>query len=546
MVKSATTESAWSPFRHLPFAVLWTAMLLSNVGGWMHDVGAGWLMTTLNPSPLWVSLVQAATTLPVFLLALPAGALADMLNRRRLLIIAMWFMAIIAFAIGTVVALGRITPVSLLAFTLAMGVGTAMLTPAWQSIVPQLVPRQELAAAVALNSVGFNVSRAIGPALGGAAIAAFGLASPFLMNAVSFVIVIGALLWWRPLAQTTTPLPAERWVAAMRAGVRYVRSSQPLKATLLRAIAFLVFASAFWALLPLLAREQLGGGVGLYGVLVTCIGAGAVGGALVLPMLRKRHGPARVVLASSVITAAVLVSYALNREPMFAAVTSVIAGGAWIAAVSSFNISAQMSLPDWVRARGLAVFSAVFFGSLAAGSTFWGQVATMFGIPTALLAAAGGALAAAAIGARVPLQAGGEHDFTPSSHWPQPIVSETVEQERGPVMVTIEYRIDARRTTEFLAALEPLAQSRRRDGAFAWGVFRDAAEPGRMLEYFFEESWLDHLRHHARVTQSDRELQARVQAFHTDPTPPRVSHFVPADGVTTPAAQTQADDGSLQ
>jgi MFS family permease len=546
MVTVATTGSAWSPFRHVPFAVLWTAMLLSNVGSWMHDVGAGWLMTTLNPSPLLVSLVQAATTLPVFMLALPAGALADILDRRRLLVVAKAFMALVALGIGVVVVAGEMTPAALLAFTFAMGIGMAIVNPAWQAIVPQLVPRPELASAVALNSVGINVSRAIGPALGGLAIAALGLASPFFMNAVSFVAVISALLWWRPPPRPARQLPAERWLAAIRAGVRYTRASGPLKATLTRAIAFLVFASAYWALLPLLAREQLGGGAELYGVLVTCIGAGAVGGALLLPRLRKRYGPGRVVLASSVITAAVLAFYALIREPAFAAATSVVAGAAWIAAVSSFNVSAQMSLPDWVRARGLAMFSAVFFGSLAVGSTLWGQAAALFGIPAALLAAAGGALIAAVIGARIPLQAGGELDLAPSSHWPQPVVTEPVANDRGPVMVTIEYRVDPRRTSEFLAALEVLAQARRRDGAFAWGVFRDAAEPDRLLEYFLEESWLEHLRHHARVTQSDREIQARVQAFHTAATPPRVTHFVAADGSAVPVAQAPSTSGALQ
>ena len=345
---AATEEgevSAWSPFRYRVFAVLWIAMLLSNVGGWMHDVGAGWLMTTLNPSPLLVSLVQAATTLPVFLLALPAGALADIVDRRRLLLIAKIYMTVIAAAMGMVVLAGRMTPEGLLLFTVALGAGTALINPAWQAIVPQLVPRQQLASAVALNSVGINVSRAIGPALAGVAIATLGLASPFLLNAVSFLAVIGALLWWRPPAPARRQLPAERWVAAMRAGLRYARSSGPLKGTLLRAIGFLLFASAYWALLPLIAREQLDGNAELYGVLVTCIGAGAVAGATMLPRLRKRYGASRLVLFSSVGTAAVLVAFALLREPAFVAGACVLAGATWIAALSSFNVSAQMSLP---------------------------------------------------------------------------------------------------------------------------------------------------------------------------------------------------------
>jgi MFS family permease len=538
--------TAWSPFRYHTFTVLWIAMLLSNIGGWMHDVGAGWLMTTMNPSPLMVSLVQAATTLPVFLLVLPAGALADIVDRRRLLLIAKVYMTLLAAGMGVVVLAGSMTPVALLVFTLALGAGTALINPAWQAIVPQLVPRQELASAVALNSVGINISRAIGPALAGVAIASLGLASPFLMNAVSFLAVIGALLWWVQPTRLPRQLPAERWAAAMRAGLRYARASKPLKWTLGRAIAFLVFASAYWALLPLIAREQLGGGAELYGVLVTCIGAGAVAGATVLPRLRKRYGAGRLVLVSSIGTAAVLAVFALAREPAIVAGACVLAGATWIAALSSFNVSAQMSLPDWVRARGLAIFSAVQFGSLALGSTLWGQAAAELGIPTALLIAAGGALVSGVLTGRVPLQAGGELDLAPAAHWPQPVVAGSIEHDRGPVMVTVEYRVDPGQATAFLETLESLAQARRRDGAFAWGIFCDAAEPDRFLEYFLEESWVEHLRHHARVTQSDRDVQARVQAFHRGPEPPRVTHYLAADAAANAPEALPATSGGLR
>ena len=293
----------------------------------------------------------------------------------------------------------------------------------------------------------------------------------------------------------------------MRAGVRYARSSGPLKATLARAIGFLLFASAYWALLPLVARQQLGGGAELYGVLVTCIGAGAVAGATMLPRLRKRYGASRLVVFSAVGTGAVLVAFALLREPALVAGACVLAGATWIAALSSFNVSAQMSLPDWVRARGLATFSAVQFGSLALGSTLWGQTAAALGIPTALLIAAGGAALVGVLMARVPLQSAGDLDLTPTAHWPQPVVTGSIEPDRGPIMVTVEYRVDPRRAADFLAALDVLAQARRRDGAFVWGVFRDAAEPDRFLEYFFEESWTEHLRHHSRVTQADRDVE---------------------------------------
>jgi MFS family permease len=545
-LESGNIASAWSPFRYRTFTILWLAMLASNVGGWTHEVGAGWLMTTLNPSPLFVSLVQAATTLPVFFLALPSGALADIVDRRRLLILAKAGMALIAISISLTILAGAISPLALLAFTFAMGLGTALVNPAWQAIVPQLVPKQELASAVALNSVGINVSRAIGPALGGLAIISLGLAAPFLINALSFLIVIAALVWWRSPPHLPQTLPAERLVAAMRAGVRYTRASQPLKATLRRAVGFLIFASAYWALLPLIARERLDGSAELYGILVTCIGLGAVIGALFLPRLRQRHGSRRVVTASALLTATVLLSFATLRNPWIAAMTCLVAGGSWIAAVSSFNVSAQMSLPNWVRARGLAVFSAMFFGSLALGSTIWGQVAGMYGISIALTSAACGLLLATALSHRIPLQNGGELDLSPSSHWPEPVISGTVDDDAGPVMVTIEYRVEDRNIEAFLEALKSLEQARRRDGAFAWGVFRNAAEPSRFLEHFLEESWLTHLRHHERVTETDRQLQEAVQSLHSDTEPPRVTHFLAATARGGQAAFVpKSDAGAL-
>jgi predicted MFS family arabinose efflux permease len=539
------TASAWTPFRHPAFAVLWTAMLVSNIGTWMHDVGAGWLMTTLAPSPLMVALVQAASTLPVFLLALPSGALADIVDRRGLLIAAKSGMALFALGLGVVVLTDHVTPAVLLGFTFAMGLGTALVSPAWQAIVPQLVPRTDLASAVALNSVGINVSRAIGPALGGAVIAALGLAAPFFLNAFSFLAVIGALIWWPQPPRVRPTLPGERWLAAMRMGARYARSSPPLRATFVRAVAFLIFASAYWALLPLIAREQLGGGAGLYATLVTCIGGGAVGGALLLPRFRERFGAGRVVFASALLTAGVLVVFALRSEPALGAAAAVVAGAAWISALSSFNVSAQMSLPDWVRARGLALFSAVLYGSLAGGSALWGQTAAILGISGALLVAAAGIVVAALLTMRVPLQTGGELDLTPSAAWPEPVVAGTVDADRGPVMVTIEYRVDPSRVAGFLAALDALAPARRRNGAFAWGVFRDAGDQSRYLEYFMEESWTEHLRHHARVTKTDRELQARVLAFHLGPEPPHIEHLL-APGDPLKSADLSAVTGSLR
>jgi MFS family permease len=396
--------SAWSPLRHRTFAVLWTATLISNVGTWMHDLAAGWLMTTLAPSPAMVSLVQAATTLPVFLFSLPAGALADRVDRRRMLIVIQTLMLLLAAFLSLLVFLNAITPGLLLAFTFGLGVCTAAMSPAWQAIVPRLVSKEDFPAAVALSAVSINLSRAIGPAMGGVLIASLGLAWPFLFNAATFLAVIAALVWWRPAVPAATQPAPESFVNAMATGVRHVWNSAPLKATQLRVVAFFAFASAYWALLPLIVRQRLDGGSQLYGVLVACIGLGAVTGAQFLPRLRARFGPDRVVIASTCGTALVLITFALVEIPAVAALACLVAGATWIAAISTFSVSVQLLLPDWVRARGLAVYNTIFYGSLTLGSIFWGQLGERFGIEAALLIAAAGILLGMTLARRIRLQ----------------------------------------------------------------------------------------------------------------------------------------------
>ena len=521
-----TSASALAPFGHAAFAVLWTATVVSNIGTWMHDVAASWLMTSLSPSPLMVALVQTATTLPVFLFALPAGALADIIDRRKLLLAVQAMAGVVAAALGALVVLDRVTPVVLLVFTFLMGTGAAFVAPAWQAIVPKLVPREQLQPAVALNSVGINLSRAVGPALAGLIIATVGTWLPFLLNALTFVCVVAALLWWRPPPAPQRNLPPEHLFGALRAGLRYVRASVPLRATLARAVVFFVFASGYWALLPLIARELLGGGATLFGILLGCVGAGAVSGAMLLPNLRAVLGLDRLVAAGTIGTAATLLIFALVRDPYVAAATSLIAGASWIAVLSSLNVSAQTALPDWVRARGLSVFVTVFFGSMSLGSVIWGQLASVFGIPAALLAAAAGALVTLPLSLRWRLGQGEAPDLAPSMHWPAPAVSGELAGDRGPVMVTVEYRVEPAQATAFLAVMDELAGERRRDGAYAWGLFEDAAEPGRFLESFLVESWLEHQRQHERVTNADADVQAGARRFHLGEGGPIVQHFI--------------------
>lgn len=516
---------AFAPFGYRAFAVLWAATVLSNIGTWMHDVAAGWLMTSLSPSPLMVALVQTATTLPIFLFSLLAGALGDIVDRRRLLVRVQAVLLVLATGLGLLTLLDLVTPLVLLAFTFLMGTCAAFVAPTWQAIVPRLVERRDLRAAIALNSMGINVSRAIGPALAGLVIAVVAVWAPFFLNAASFLVVIGALLWWRPAAGPARTLPPEQLFGALRAGLRYVRSSPPMRATLARAVCFFLFASCYWAMLPLIVRDLLGGGPTLYGIVLGCVGAGAVGGALLLPRIDARLGPDRLVVAGTVGTAAVLAVFAVVREPAVIAAMGLLAGASWIAVLSSLNLSAQTALPDWVRARGLSVFVTVFFGAMSAGSLIWGQVATAFGVPAALLAAAVGGVSVAPLALRWKLAQGEGLDLTPSMHWPAPAVSDHP-MDRGPVLITIEYRVDPADVAAFTTEMHRLAGQRRRDGAHAWGLFEDAAAPGCFIEYFLVESWLEHLRQHERVTKADADVQAGARAFHRGPGAPLVRHFL--------------------
>lgn len=520
--------SAWAPFGYKAFAVLWIATVVSNVGTWMHDVGAGWLMTELNPTPTMVAAVQAATTLPMFLFALLAGAIADIIDRRILLIGVNIFMGITAGLLAVLVATDAMTPLLLLIFTFAMGTGAAFMAPAWQAIVPQLVEREDLSSAIALNSMGINVSRAIGPALAGFLIVSAGLAWPFILNALSVIGIILALIWWKPPAAPATALPPEHVSGAFWSGLRYAWNSAAIRATLVRAAAFFVFASAYWAMLPLIARQVLQGGPSLYGILLASVGGGAVLGALILPTIREKLGTNGSVVLGTLGTAAVLCVFALLQNPIAAAAASALAGISWIAVLSSLHVSAQTALPNWVRARGLSIFLTIFFGSMAAGSMIWGQIATATSIPTALLIAAAGITLFVPITWAAKLGQGETMDLSPASHWPEPIIADDLEDPGGPVMIQIIYSVPTSNHTGFREAIGEYAKARRRSGAYGWSVMQDAEAPERFIETWFEPSWTDHLRHHGRVTEEDRKLEEAVRSHLTEGTSVEVRHYLTA------------------
>jgi MFS family permease len=532
---SKTAISPWSPFRYPAYRALWIAAVVANIGTWMYNAASGWLMTILNAHPVMVSLVQVATSLPMFLFALPAGALADIIDKRRFIIVLEISIAAVCAVFALLISIKLATPGLLLLLMFLMGAFSALEAPAWQSVVPMLVPKHDLAAAVAANSVGVNISRAVGPALAGLFIAGFGISAPFWLDAVSNFGVIGVMLWWRSPVERTHTLPAERFTSAIRTGLRHARYNPHLRATLARAIGFFLFASAYWALLPLVARSQIAGGPELYGILLGAIGAGAVGCAFALPRLKAKIGPDGVVILGEVGTALSLILFGLAREPLVAVSASILAGMSWIGALASLNVSAQVALPDWVRGRGLAMYVTVFFGTMSISSMIWGEIAGLGGLPLAHFIAAGGALLAIPLTWHWKLQTGAGLDLTPSMHWPEPVVTESVQSDAGPVMVTVEYRILQKDREAFLAAIERVAPERKRDGAYAWGVFQDVADESRFIETFLVESWMEHLRQHRRVTNADRVLERQVHQFVQGV--PTVMHLISAEADSEPAGR---------
>lgn len=517
-------DSSFAPLRSRLFLMLWAATVLSNIGGFIRDVGTAWLVTDLSPSPLATALVQAATTLPVFLFALPAGVLSDILDKRKFLIAIQIMLASVSLCLMALSWLGLQSVATLILLTFIGGVGAALMGPTWQAVVPELVERPQLGNAVALNSLGINIARAIGPALGGAILLYFGVAYAYGADVLSYVFVIIALILWKREARQKDEI-AEHFGGAFRAGLRYVKASRELHLVLFRAMAFFLFASAVWAILPLVARQLLKGSAGFYGVLLGAVGAGAIAGAILLPRLRKRWSNNQLITLAALVMAAVMVALSFAPSKPVAVGLMLILGIAWIVPLTTFNSTAQSILPNWVRGRSLAVYLTVFSGTMALGSVLWGTVAQMWSIPVALLVA-GALLALVTFGvSRFGLPSGGD-DLMPSGHWATVDDHGSTEKDRGPVLVQIEYRIRAEDREAFLAALKRLSRERLKDGAYQWSVGEDHDDPTILMEWFVIESWAEHLRQHHRVSRHAEQLQADVNRFHQGKTPPVVRHLI--------------------
>jgi MFS family permease len=521
----ADTGSAWAPLRHPVYRMLWCAWLTANLCMWMNDVAAAWLMLSLTDKPVMVALVQAAATLPVFLLGAPSGALADILDRRRYFIATQLWVAGVAAILCLVALLGLLTPMLLLLLTFANGIGLAMRWPVFSALLPELVPREELGRAMALNGVSMNGARVIGPMIAGAVIAWGGSAWVFLLNAALSVLVALALLRWRRERKAST-LPAERFFGAMRVGFQYVRQSPEMHAVLLRASTFFMFSIASIALLPVVATQLPGGDAGTYTLLLATVGVGAILSAFLLPRLRQRIGRSEMVNYATLANALATLALAFAPNLWVAMAALLLSGASWLATANSLSVSVQLVLPDWVRARGMSVYQMAVMGGTALGAALWGQVATVADTRTSLAAAALCAMLALVVLARVRVEAAGARDLTPLPFWSEPELAVPLLPRQGPIMTQLEYQIDVARVDDFMQLMQESRRMRLRNGALSWELFQDAADLGHFIEYFVDGSWVEHLRQHERVTAHDQALWEQKRSFHLGDHAPKVSHYV--------------------
>ena len=530
MIRVPRPSSAWLhgalvPFRTPLYVELWLASLASNFGTMFQTVGAAWLMTTIARSSDFVAFVQAATSLPIMFLSVPAGAIADIWDRRALMLIAQLGM-LAAAALLTVLAFrGGLTPWSLLVFTFLLGCGSAVYGPAWQSSVGEQVPSAQVPAAVALNSIGYNIARTVGPALGGAIVAIGGAAVAFLCNAVSYIGLIAVLVRWRRPA-TAAALPPEGIGAAIGAGMRYARLSPSIRTVLVRSAVFALLSSALWATLPLVARDLLGGGPLTYGFLLGAFGSGAVVAALASTSLRRHYTTDAIVTTASAVFGVATLAVALSRSIGLSLAAMLAGGGAWVLSFATFNVTTQTSSPRWVVGRTLAFYQTAAFGGMATGSWLWGVCAEQWTLRNTLLASGVLLIASVVAARRWPLHATGSIDLGPLRLLPEDHARAGIDPEAGPIVVSIEYRVAPEQAAEFVHVAHELGRTRRRDGARRWSLMQDLDDPGLFIERYQAVTWLDHLRQWQRPTLADREAREAVLRLHQGPDPPRVRHLL--------------------
>lgn len=521
---TSPTRSTWGPLSHPLFRALWIASTASHIASYMTDVGQGWLMSSLTPSPLIVSLLVTAESLPFFLLGLPAGALADIVDRRRLLVVTQLAMAVAVGMLAVATLADIVTPWMLLGLAFALGAATALNDPAWYAAVPELLPSGELAAGVTLSTVGVNVARALGPAIGGFVVAAAGPGVVFVLDGLSFLGVVAVLLAWRR-ERTPTVLPPERMLRAIAAGLRFARHSPALRRVLLATFLFMVCGAGVIALMPVLGRETGRGAIG-FGFLLGSLGVGAVIGATLLGRLRSRVAPEWLIASGSLAFAFVAMAAATLRS-LIALCPILLAGGvAWISVVSTLIVAAQEASPSWVKARALAIFLIVFQAGIAGGSALWGAVASAAGLSAAYAGIALGLLLGAGLAVGLKPGSNVAADHTPAHHWPDPVVAGKPSLEAGPIMVQVEYSVDPAHADDFRRVLADIGRNRRRDGALQWWLFQDTADPSRFVETWIEATWAEHLRNHDRVSVAHKELEQRARDLTRSGSTISTSHFI--------------------
>ncbi len=533
-----TPRSAWAVFESAPYRRVLGSAMLGLTGIAMSDAASAWLMTGLNADPRAVSLVQVAAFLPMFMVTLPAGALVDIVEPRRFLVALETCITLLVIVFAAIVTFDLVTPAALLALTFVLSAAWSVAAPAWAALTPKLVPRDDLEAAAAVNSIGYNLSRAVGPALAGRLIMALGVAAPFWGFALANAASVAGLMGCKSELSRTRELPAERLLSAMRAGLRHAAFNPHLRATLVRTVAVFPSGAAFVALLPLVARAHMTAGPQMYGFLIATVSVGATLGSLARPYVKQRLGPDRFVAAGTLAIAFGMVLFAFCRSIPVALVAALVSGAGWTTVLASLSVSAQVALPDWVRGRGLAIFLTVVFGSMALGSLAWGYVAAHVGLTATFLFGAAGLVAGVPLSWRWRLQTGEGMDLSPALHWHSPRLARSVEDDSGPILVSARYVLAGEDPEPFLDFIDEIGQQRRRDGAYAWGVFADVAQKGVYLEVFLVGSWLEarHLR--ARVTNADRAREDEMSGLLSGP--PTVtlllSSDAPRDGVQTHAA----------
>ena len=521
--------AALEPLRLPVFRLIWSTWLTANICMWMNDVAAAWLMTSLTTTPIWVALVQSASTLPVFLLGLPSGALADILDRRRWLMATQFWLAITAIVLCAAIAFDLINAPLLLALTFANGIGLALRWPVFSAIVPELVPRTQLPAALGLNGMAMNLSRIVGPLVAGSLIAGAGSVWVFALNAVLSVASGFVILRWRR-EHTPNPLGREKLISAMRVGVQFVRQSQRMRAVLLRVALFFFHSTALLALLPLLARGLVGGGAGTFTLLLASMGAGAILAVLFLPRLRQAFTRDGLVMRGALLQSLATAVMAFAPNAWVAVPAMFAAGMAWITVANSLSVSAQLALPDWVRARGMSMYQMGIMGSSAFGAALWGQVATLSTLQISLLAGAASGTVMMALALRWVQDGGSDDDLSPAGPgWanapPASLVAEAPPADAR-IVITVEYLIDPARAAAFHLVMQETRRTRLAEGAIGWELLHDLTEPERYVEQVIDESWTEHLRRFNRATAADLALRERRLAFHIGDASPVVTRYV--------------------